>query len=196
MVFDGILISLIVALFRGGSFRSFAGLRLKYGWVFPGLLVLQLAVFHFQSGYAWVAVISPYSFIGVYLVGLLFLWLNRDQPGFMVIAAGVLLNFIVIAANGGRMPVSLEAASILDPYFVEILKNGVLYGKHQALTEATHLGFLGDIIPLTKPYPRSQVISIGDVVMNIGIFFFIQQLLLPRHPKEEPTPAAGEVVSG
>lgn len=82
-----------------------------------------------------------------------------------------------MVVNGGRMPVSAEAALVLDPQYIELLKEG-LYAKHALLDESTRLAFLGDIIPVTDPYPRSQVISIGDVIMNIGIFLFIQYLML------------------
>ena len=182
MVFDGIVISIIVALIRGGSFRSFADLRLKSGWIFPILLIVQLVIFNLQNQISWIASLSNYAFIAVYVIGLLFLWLNRHHTGFIVIFIGVLLNFIVMAANGGRMPVSLEAATILDPYFAQVIQEGV-YAKHQLLTDASWFGFLGDIIPITKPYPRDQVISIGDVVMNIGIFLFIQKLMLTKNDK-------------
>ena len=80
----------------------------------------------------------------------------------------------------GECQVSLKAASVLDPGYIDALKNG-LYAKHAVLTNSTRLGFLGDVIPLTKPYPKTQIISIGDIVMNIGIFFYIQYLML-RHP--------------
>jgi hypothetical protein len=106
----------------------------------------------------------------------------------MLIFIGVLLNFIVMAANGGRMPVSPEAASILDPFFIEALKNG-LYGKHTLITESTRLALLGDIIPLSAPYPKEQVISLGDVVMNIGVFFFIQKLMVKQKVKENTAEA-------
>ena len=184
MVYDGIVISIILALIRGGSFRGFADLRLKNGWIFPLLLVVQLIIFSLQSQIPWIASISEYVFIVVYVIGLYFLWVNRHHAGFMVIFVGVFLNFIVMAANDGRMPVSLEAATILDPYFAQIIQEGI-YAKHQLLTDSTWFGFLGDIIPITKPYPRDQVISIGDVVMNVGIFIFIQKLMLVK--KEEPT---------
>lgn len=182
MVYDGIVIAIILALIRGGSFRGFADLRLKHGWIFPILLIVQLIIFSLQSKVPWIASMSEYAFIIVYIIGLYFLWINRQHTGFMVIFVGVLLNFIVMAANGGRMPVSLEAATILDPYFAQIIQDGV-YAKHQLLTDTTWFGFLGDIIPITKPYPRDQVISIGDVVMNVGIFLFIQKLMLVK--KEE-----------
>jgi hypothetical protein len=177
MFYDGILIAIIIGLFRKGNFNGLAELRLRSGWIFPILLILQILIFVFQSKFTWVAAISDYSFLGVYVVGLYFLWVNRKQPGFYWIIIGVFLNFIVMAVNGGRMPVSLEATSILDPFYADVLQVGV-YAKHQLLTNATHLGFLGDIIPLSSPYPRSQVISIGDVIMNIGGFIFVLQLML------------------
>ena len=106
--------------------------------------------------------------------------MNRNNPGFIIIIVGVFLNFLVMVINGGRMPVSVEAAAVLDPGYIEVLKES-LYAKHTMLTSTTHLGFLGDVIPITDPYPRTQIISIGDIVMNIGIFFFIQYFMV-KHP--------------
>jgi hypothetical protein len=177
MFYDGILIAIVIGLFRRGNFNGFADLRLRNGLIFPLLLIIQILIFIFQSKFTWVASISEYFFLGVYVVGLYFLWVNRNQPGFNYILIGVFLNFLVMAVNGGRMPVSLEAASVLDPFYSDILKDGI-YGKHQLLTSATHLGFLGDIIPLSNPYPREHVISIGDVIMSIGAFIFVQNLML------------------
>jgi hypothetical protein len=68
----------------------------------------------------------------------------------------------------------------LDPGYIEVLKES-LYAKHTMLTSSTYLGFLGDVIPISDPYPRTQIISIGDIIMNIGIFFFIQYLMV-HHP--------------
>jgi hypothetical protein len=177
MVYDGILFALIVGFIRGGNLKGISDLKFKWGWVFPILLLVQFTVFYFQNKNTLVASLSEWIFILVYIIGMFFLWQNRHYKGVYLILLGVGLNFIVMAVNGGRMPVSLEAASILDPMYADAIING-LYGKHAVLTNSTNLGFLGDIIPLTDPYPRDQVISIGDVVMNIGIFFFIQYLML------------------
>jgi len=184
MVFDGIILSLIVGFFRKGNLKGLANLKLKWGWVFPLLLVFQIIIFTQQNKFNFLLEASGYLFIGVYIVGLTFLFMNRTHPGFIIIFIGVLLNFIVMAVNGGRMPVSMEAAAVLEPGYLDVLKNGI-YAKHAMLTESTRLGFLGDIIPLTDPYPRTQVISIGDVIMNIGIFIFIQHLMLKDKKKNE-----------
>jgi Family of unknown function (DUF5317) len=182
MVFDGILIAIIIGFIRGGSFKKFADIRFKMGWVFPVLLLLQLVIFYFQNKVGWVGQVSNLSFMFIYVVGLTFLWVNRHHPHFIAIFVGVLLNFIVMAINGGRMPVSMEAAAVIDPHYLEATKNA-LYAKHALVTESTKLALLGDIIPLSAPYPREQVISIGDIVMNIGVFLFIQSVMVRKKDK-------------
>lgn len=182
MVFDGILIAIIIGFIRGGSFKRFADIQFKLGWIFPLLLVLQLAIFYFQNKVAWVGEISNLSFMFIYTVGLAFLLVNRHHPHFITIFIGVLLNFIVMAINGGRMPVSMDAAAVIDPQYLEATKNA-LYAKHTLVTESTKFAYLGDIIPLSAPYPREQAISIGDVVMNIGVFLFIQSVMVNKKDK-------------
>ena len=86
----------------------------------------------------------------VYVLGLLFLYMNRKNPGFKLIFIGVFLNFLVMVLNGGRMPVSVEASAVLDPEYIEVIKEG-LYAKHTMLTFSTNLGFLGDVIPIIRP---------------------------------------------
>jgi uncharacterized membrane protein YcgQ (UPF0703/DUF1980 family) len=179
MVFDGILLAIIIGFIRGGSFKRFADLTFKAGWIFPLLLLIQLVIFTLQNKVGWIGEFSNLSFMVIYVIGLTFLWLNRHHPHFKAIFIGVLLNFIVMAVNGGRMPVSMEAASVIDPHYLEATKNA-LYAKHTLVTESTKLAFLGDIIPLSAPYPREQAISIGDVVMNIGVFLFIQSVMVKK----------------
>lgn len=182
MVYDGILLALVVGFIRKGNLRGLAQLKLKWGWVFPLLLIVQIFTFVYQNDIKMLGKASESIYMAVYIIGLLFLYLNRNHKGFMIIFIGVFLNFLVMVVNGGRMPVSEEAATVLDPMYIQALKDG-LYGKHVLLTDSTILGFLGDIIPLAPPYPRTQVISIGDVVMNIGAFLFIQYLMLQPNKK-------------
>ncbi len=182
MVFDGFIIALIVALIRGGKITNLSEMKLKMGWVFPILLLVQIIVFSLQNKISWVGGYSNIAFIFVYIIGLFFLLMNRNLPGFFMIIVGVGLNFIVMSVNGGRMPVSPEAALVLDPSYIDALKHG-LYAKHELITNSTHLPFLGDIVPLSAPYPKEQVISIGDIIMNIGVFIFIQKVLVKGDKK-------------
>ncbi|ULO07250.1 DUF5317 domain-containing protein [Paenibacillus sp. 19GGS1-52] len=186
MVYDGIILGLIIGFFRGGlkhGLVQFSNIRLKAGWIFPFLLVFQFFMYYIQERSSTIAAASGYIFTAVYAVGLIFLWLNRHNKGFWMIMTGVFLNFLVMFVNGGRMPVSLEAASVLDPIYLQMLQSGDVVTKHFLLNSSTILPFLGDIIPLSSPYPRTQAISIGDVVMNVGIFLYILQVMVPVKPK-------------
>ena len=183
MVFDGILIGLIVGFIRAG-FRNgliaLSNVRIKGGLIFPILLILQFAIFYIQERVSFIADYSGYFFIVVYMTGLFLLWLNRSEQGFGFIFVGVVLNFLVMAVNGGRMPVSLEAASVLEPFYLDMLKSGTAVTKHFLLDSSTRLPFLGDIIPLSSPYPRNQAISVGDVIMNFGMFLYLQKIMLEQ----------------
>src|SRR5690349_19261472 len=58
---------------------------------------------------------------------LIFCLLNRRQRWVLILAAGLALNLIVIAANGGFMPLSMEAATQLIPKHV--LENMQIGGR-------------------------------------------------------------------
>ncbi|MBB6673629.1 DUF5317 domain-containing protein [Cohnella nanjingensis] len=181
MVYDGIVIGLIIGLLRAGwrpGLVALSQIRIRGGWIFPALLAVQLIVFSIQDRVSFVGQYSGWLFMAVYVVGLYVLWLNRKESGIWIIFIGVAMNFLVMLVNGGRMPVSLDAAAVLDPIYTQMLKDGVGAAKHYALDDSTRLSFLGDIIPIAPPYPRTQVISIGDVVMNVGIFLYLQSVML------------------
>jgi hypothetical protein len=95
---------------------------------------------------------------------LVFVWLNREASGIWIAGIGVLMNFTVIAVNGG-MPVLPEAAAIAGGEAGDL----VLSAKHVLLTDATHLPFLADIIPLP-----GAVVSLGDVFLAIGVAVFLE----------------------
>ncbi|MGM0438568.1 MAG: DUF5317 family protein, partial [Bacillota bacterium] len=49
------------------------------------------------------------------------------------------------------------------------------YVTHTLMTESDNLiaKIAGDIIPIIPPHPRPRVISIGDIVMTIGIIYML-----------------------
>ncbi|MBD0383192.1 DUF5317 domain-containing protein [Paenibacillus sedimenti] len=181
MVYDGILIGLIVGFIRAGfrnGLQALSEVRIRGGLIFPVLLLFQFLLIFLQDHSQFLAQNNGYLFLLVYFVGLYVVWLNRHEKGFWFIFAGVALNTLVMLVNGGRMPVSEEAASVLDPYYLKMLKEDPVVYKHILMTESTRLPFLGDIISLSAPYPRRQAISIGDVIMNFGIFIYLQKVML------------------
>ncbi len=96
---------------------------------------------------------------------------NRNRSGMWLAGLGVLMNFTVIALNGG-MPVMSEAAAIAagDPGAqLELAGNY----KHVLLDDSTLFPFLGDVIPV-RIFALGQVVSMGDVFLAVGLGRFLE----------------------
>lgn len=169
MVLAVALVACTIALVRGGSLESLAATR--FGWTW--LLLVALAVQVTSSLWARFTseTIEAAVLVLTYAAVAFFLALNRALPGMLVAAFGMSLNALVIVANGA-MPVSLWAARIAgaDPY-------GDLGVKHEPAGPHTVLSFLGDVIPIPETL---QVISVGDVVMAVGIGLLVYRRTLDR----------------
>ncbi|MFO7173590.1 MAG: DUF5317 domain-containing protein [Bacillota bacterium] len=155
-----------VALLRGGRFPQ--ELPFRYGWLVPLALALQLAAFLFPGTVAARGLV-----LGSYVLLCYVLIANHRYQSVRLILLGVILNGVAIAANGGRIPVDVEAARSVG-LEVASLEDGA-DAKHVALTPETHLPFLGDVIPV--PPPVGRVFSIGDIAILVGLFLLIQDLM-------------------
>lgn len=147
--------------------------------VFLGF-ALQVGVLYlgrYLPGLQW---LSPVLHIGAYAVILCALAVNWRLPGAVIILVGTLMNFLVIAANGGRMPVAEKAlmGAGLDAQ-VEVLKAGER-ATHMLLEQGVRLGFLADVYHMRAPVLPPSCFSIGDVFMAIGVFIVVFQGMMGR----------------
>jgi hypothetical protein len=183
MIIDGIILAVILAYLRGGSFKGFEKVELRGSWIIVSLFMVQLVLMTLSNR---LPVIGNYMYIWINLftVGFIFMaWLNRKLPGFYLILLGMALNLLVMLLNGGKMPVSYEAAKLVNPETASLIKQGY---KHVLMTEDTPLWFFGDIIPLVDPYPHNIVISLGDVLLNVGGFVFVwTTMFIVRRERKE-----------
>ncbi len=179
MLTEGLIFALVLGKLRGGKFKSLGRVRINNWWLFLMAFVIEFgAVFAVSAGIEIVGRYRMYLHILSYLVLFAGVMSNREYPSMWIIFLGSLLNFVVIAINGGAMPISLEGLhrTGLDNY-VQIINAGGL-ATHQALTASTKLAFLADIIVLPKPYPFAKVMSIGDVLICLGVIIFVQRAML------------------
>ncbi|MCR4424673.1 MAG: DUF5317 domain-containing protein [Firmicutes bacterium] len=109
------------------------------------------------------------------------LWVNRHLPGVSLALAGLTLNSVVMAANGGLMPVSEWAATASGQgaYISELVSGQS--PRHIMLNPQTRLPALADIIPVPPPYPWPRVLSIGDILLFSGIARFTIWGMLCQH---------------
>jgi hypothetical protein len=174
-----IAIALVVGRARGGRIRDIIDYPFRGSALFLWSLLLQLAL---GTAYAetqpWLRPFAP--IVNLASMGLL-LWaiaLNWRLAATRPIALGVSANLLVIFANGGRMPVSPEAlrAVGMPASRVAYLAAGRSL-THRMMGEATALSWLGDWLYFPPPVARSPVFSVGDVLLSLGIFLLIHEIM-------------------
>jgi Family of unknown function (DUF5317) len=111
-------------------------------------------------------------------VGALFLAANWRVPGVPLTALGAALNLLAIAANGGVMPASPAALAAAG---LPVDRPG--FSNSAALAEP-RLAFLGDVFAIPASWPLSNVFSVGDVLIGVGLAWGVHRVcrsrLVPR----------------
>lgn len=167
--------SILVSYPRGGRLSRVADAGLRHTWLlFVGLL-LQVATDQaagaglLDDGQGYPALLASQLLVLAWVAA------NWWRPGMLLVFLGLLLNAVVIGANGA-MPVSPDAIAAIGLPGAEVPP-----GKHVLMTEATRLGVLADIWPLP---PLRTIISIGDVVLAAGLVPLTHHLLTYRPPAD------------
>jgi Family of unknown function (DUF5317) len=175
-------VALVLALALCGSLTALAGLRLRSAWLLPAALGVQVLVVNvlldLPEGAARVAHLATYVAAAVFLA------LNLRVAGVAWIAAGTAMNAVTIALNGGVLPASpraLEQAgwSADDAGFA-----------NSTPVDGARLAFLGDNYVTPDWVPFSNVYSLGDVVIVLGVF------VLAYRASRRPAPVTPRASTG
>lgn len=178
MVFEIIILALIIGKLKGGKINKLEDLYLR-GWYILvlsfSLEIISLLIVTRTDGD--LAKLLERNFfqihIFIYLLLLIGLWMNLGEKGLKITFLGAILNFLPLIFNRGKMPVSVKALKNADLYNQLNLLSDNRIITHTLIRDNTLLGILGDIIPIPKPYPFPKIISIGDVLISIGLFILI-----------------------
>lgn len=169
-----ILLGLVVGFLRGGRLAHLVRLRLRWLWLIPLALGIQLLVFPLFSD----APLLPNATVPLHVVSyaLAGLWLiiNLRVIPLVVIGVGAVANFLVVVANGGHMPAS--ATALRAAGWVTTADQLVSQGRYHNVVlmgETTRLNWLGDILYLPSWVPFSAVFSVGDVLIMAGLVWLI-----------------------
>ena len=174
-----VVVAVAVSMALGGRVSRIGDHELRGGWLLGTGLVLQLGVDQ-AAGRGLIADAGAFgSTVLVVSQVLILAWILRNAeispPGLALVGAGLVLNAIVMTANGA-MPVDPQAMAALGLGDLQVPP-----GKHTLLTEATRFAPLGDVIPLP---PLRSIISVGDVVLAVGLVPLTHALM--RGPRPSP----------
>ena len=186
MLVESLGTSIVVGKLRGGSLSNIKDASLEKWYFFvSGFLVEFAAVYMASKGAGFfrenILFIHGLSYMLLF-IGIYFNW---GTIAFRIVFTGIFLNFLVIMLNGGQMPVSGEAMQgigLMDNMLA--VRDGKII-THTLIDSQTVFKYLGDIFVLGKPYPRPKVFSIGDVIMALGIFIYIQDIMTRKLKKEK-----------
>ncbi|MEX0667672.1 MAG: DUF5317 domain-containing protein [Acidimicrobiia bacterium] len=163
-----LFLSMTIAILRGGRMVNLGDIHLNHWWLLPLGFILQIgAQFVPSSAANWGVALILLSYVPL----LVLVIINRDRPGLWLAGLGVLMNFVVIALNGG-MPVLAEAAEVASGFApgAPVIAEGF---KHVVLGESSRLVFLADVIPI-RIANYGQVLSLGDVFLAVGLGRFVE----------------------
>ena len=171
------LLSLIVALARGGRLTRLAQVSFRYPSLVIFSLALQILIFsswwNRLGGDPW---IPPLYVLSMLILAFWFV-LNFRLPGMVVIGLGLLLNLVAITANGGRMPASPAALELAGKVSRLTNPEDAVHTNSILASEETRLYYLTDIFALPKPFPLANVFSVGDILIALGAMYFLQRVL-------------------
>ena len=141
------------------------GLR-GWPWLLAGLS-LQLVWLRFLSLQTATPIPLHWLPFLALLPALWFLWLNRRYRGLWILAAGASLNVLVMAGNGGMMPISpasLRAIGAASAHTGAV----IAFSKDRLLRDnAAHLAFLDDRLVVAAAGLRASY-SLGDLLVLAG----------------------------
>ena len=178
MLLDAAILTILAGLLLGrAKLTRLKDLDLRAPAVFVLAAVIKITLVALGArGVSMPMVLARLGHVGPYLLLLFGLALNRHRWEFRIAGLGVLLNFLVIAANAGSMPVDPGLARRAGNAELVRLLESPHYVSHMPLTERTRLKPLADVLPLPMVFPRPRFFSpgsIGDVLITVGACWLI-----------------------
>jgi hypothetical protein len=154
-------IGILVGLALGGRPSGLAALNFRWALLavvgFAAQIVLFSGPVSEQIGGA-----GPWVYVASTALVLVAVVRNIRIPGMALVALGAACNLAAIIANGGYMPASAAAAAAMG-------RDAPVGYSNSAIISSPALEPLTDVIALPAWLPFTNIISIGDLLIGVGI---------------------------
>ena len=177
----GVLLGLVLGFAAGGRPAGLASLRIHFGWLMIGGLLVQIVLFS-PFGAERVGDLGPPIYVGSTLLVAGAILANLRITGMAIVGLGAISNLAAIIANGGYMPADPGAMAALG------MAEPTTYSNSSVVPDPA-LWPLTDIFAMPAWMPWSNVFSIGDVIIVVGVVIVIAAAMR-RHCVPEAATAA------
>jgi hypothetical protein len=151
----------------GGRLGALVEVPFRHGWAIFAALGLGIAATELPGLPDGV---RAGLLVAAYPVAAVFLAANWRVPGMPLVALGAAMNLVAITVNGGVMPASPSALAgaglpVNQPGF-----------QNSAVLADPQLAFLGDVFFIPASWPLSNVFSVGDVLLTLGVVWALHRI--------------------
>ena len=177
LLLASVVLAVLVTWLRGGKLSQLGKVVFRLWWVVPLIATVQSLLIRLPHPPSRLDLWHPRPLLMIasYVILWAVVWLNRHLPGMGVVLVGVSCNLLVIAANGGYMPLAPESLERMQTGVSQIPLGNVLAGSKDVLLarQQTPFWILGDVLVIPEPFPWPTAMSIGDVLLAVGVFLLI-----------------------
>jgi Family of unknown function (DUF5317) len=162
----GIPLGIVLGYLLGGRLDRLENLDFRWGWLAVAGLLVQVILFSGVADPLAGGGIGEAVYVGSTAAVLVAVLGNVTVPGVPLVALGAISNLAAVVANGGVMPTTLAAleAAGLSP------RQGF---SNSAVLADPVLAPLTDVYAVPAGVPLSNVFSVGDVLIGVGIVVVI-----------------------
>lgn len=162
MLIESLVLGVAVAIARGVRVQDFARVNL-FGFALIWLVAALRVSIRLFPAFSFIAFPASLAALAVFAL------INHRVPGMILLAIGITSNLGASVMSGGKMPVTqliTSASSLTSPQMLTHVP-----AKGSLITR-----LLGDSIVIGHPYPWPMAISLGDVILTMGIIQFALSL--------------------
>ena len=154
-------IGILVGLVLGGRPSGLAALNFRWAMLAVAGFAAQIVLFSGPVSER-IGTAGPWIYVASTALVLVAVLRNIRIRGMALVALGAACNLAAIVANGGYMPASAAAAAAMG-------RDAPAGYSNSAIIASPNLAPLTDVIALPTWLPFTNIISIGDLLIGVGI---------------------------
>lgn len=179
MFLEGILIGILIGYIRKGRIKNIGNIEIKGKALILIAFIIQLSFLLLNTGlldlkFEYYELILTLSYILI----IISIFMNFNIKYMVVVVAGALINFITFIINDFQIGVTEEASKkVFSQEIFYLLKEGNIR-LFNIIPEGSF--YKGGFIPWNRMLVFPSLVSIGDILIFIGVILIVQNIMVDR----------------